>query len=195
MSKYENVTLIRSEFPGRGELLPYYYMHKLHLFDKAYILHDSIFIQKKLPHQSGNFKLLWTAGHFCNIKEEDLFLIEKLSKSNDMEAFYKEESKWKMCFGVMSFVSFEALTNIQNEYNFFNLLNFVISRQHRCSLERVYALCLYHYYQNDEKEKDSMIPQFGDIHKYIGWGTSYKNIMRNPEIYSKLDLIKVWTGR
>ena len=45
---YQNVEYIQSEFPGRGELLPYYYFFKHHFFERAVILHDSIFFQKKV---------------------------------------------------------------------------------------------------------------------------------------------------
>jgi hypothetical protein len=39
-------TIIKSEYPGRGELLPYIYYLKYKLFDTAVIIHDSVFINK-----------------------------------------------------------------------------------------------------------------------------------------------------
>jgi hypothetical protein len=36
--------IIKSEYHGRGELLPYYYYLHNKFFDKAIILHDSMFI-------------------------------------------------------------------------------------------------------------------------------------------------------
>ena len=45
---YTNVQIIQSEFPGRGELLPYYYYIKHKFFDNAVILHDSVFIHKRV---------------------------------------------------------------------------------------------------------------------------------------------------
>ena len=41
-------TIINSEFPKRGELLPYYYYLNNKLFDIAVIIHDSVFITKKI---------------------------------------------------------------------------------------------------------------------------------------------------
>ena len=41
-----NCTVINSEFKGRGELLPYYYFYRYHWFNKAVIIHDSVFILK-----------------------------------------------------------------------------------------------------------------------------------------------------
>src|ERR1700734_1857442 len=44
----DNIEIIKSEYPGRGELLPYYYFYKYKWFDVAVILHDSCFIQKEI---------------------------------------------------------------------------------------------------------------------------------------------------
>ena len=37
---YKNIMVIKSEYPGRGELLPYYYFYKNKFFENAVILHD-----------------------------------------------------------------------------------------------------------------------------------------------------------
>ena len=46
--EYSNVEIIQSEFPGRGELLPYYYFIKNKFFENAIILHDSVFFHKRI---------------------------------------------------------------------------------------------------------------------------------------------------
>ena len=38
----ENVTIFQSEYPGRGELLPYYYLFKHKWFEKCVFVHDSV---------------------------------------------------------------------------------------------------------------------------------------------------------
>ena len=53
-----NVTIIQSEYPKRGELLPYYYFLKEAWFDTAVILHDSVFIQAPIKFDKPNF-FLW----------------------------------------------------------------------------------------------------------------------------------------
>jgi len=45
---YNNIEIIQSEFPGRGELLPYYYFIKHKFFENAIIIHDSVFIHKRI---------------------------------------------------------------------------------------------------------------------------------------------------
>ena len=46
---YKNIEIIQSEFPGRGELLPYYYLLKYKFFKNAVIIHDSVFFHKRIP--------------------------------------------------------------------------------------------------------------------------------------------------
>jgi hypothetical protein len=50
---YKNVEIIKSEFPGKGELLPFYYYNKNKYFNNAIIIHDSVFIHTRI-----NFDLL-----------------------------------------------------------------------------------------------------------------------------------------
>ena len=45
----KNTTLIKSDFlPNRGELLPYYYFHKYKFSRNTVILHDTVFIHKRI---------------------------------------------------------------------------------------------------------------------------------------------------
>ena len=50
---YKNIKIITSEFPGSGEILPYYYYLKNKYFENAIILHDSVFFHKRI-----NFEML-----------------------------------------------------------------------------------------------------------------------------------------
>ena len=49
---YKNVEIINSEFPGSGEILPYYYFLKNKYFENAVILHDSVFFHKRIPFEA-----------------------------------------------------------------------------------------------------------------------------------------------
>ena len=68
-NNYENVTYIQSEFPGRGELLPYYYFYQYHFFKKAVIIHDSVFFQKRIKFENIHLPVL-PLWHFENEKKE-----------------------------------------------------------------------------------------------------------------------------
>ena len=47
--KTENCEVVQSEYPARGELLPYFYYARNPWFSRAVIIHDSVFIKKKVP--------------------------------------------------------------------------------------------------------------------------------------------------
>lgn len=62
---YKNIEIIQSEYPGRGELLPFVYYLRHKWFENAVIIHDSLFFHKRIPFES--FKLpvlpLWHAKY------------------------------------------------------------------------------------------------------------------------------------
>ena len=58
----ENTMLIRSEFPKRGEFLPYYYYLRTHFCDTAVILHDSMFIKQYIDFNVDDYKFILDFG-------------------------------------------------------------------------------------------------------------------------------------
>ena len=199
---YENVEYVQSEFPQRGELLPYYYFYKNHYFENAVILHDSVFIQKKINFEGLNVNVL-PLWHFSVYKNENLqnslrmarylnnndIVVKKLMESSFDISFNK---KWMGCFGVQSFINYDFLCNLQKKYNLFRLLECINNRLDRCCLERIMGILFFL-----EDSCISQIPSlFGDILKYSPKLT-YKEHRKHMREYSynRLPYIKVWTGR
>jgi hypothetical protein len=61
----KNCFFIQGGYNGAGELLPYYYYYKNHLFDKAVVIHDSVFINKYIDFSSiKDVKFVWHFEHF-----------------------------------------------------------------------------------------------------------------------------------
>jgi hypothetical protein len=59
-----NTHIIQSEYPKRGELLPYYYYIHNKLFDKAVFIHDSVFINKYMDFSKiDKYQILWGFEH------------------------------------------------------------------------------------------------------------------------------------
>ena len=134
--------IIKSEYHGRGELLPYYYYLHNKLFDVAVILHDSVFINKYINFDVNTYKMLWSFNSVvCPQIEDETIMIKSFNDSNLLN-FYKKKELWKGCFGGMSIITHDYLTLINNKYPISNLLNFVLTRYNRCSLERVIACLL-----------------------------------------------------
>lgn len=144
-----NVFFIQSEFPKRGELLPYYYMNKFKIYKTAIIIHDNVFIQNPIPdsiltNQSPHPLFLWNFQHELDHDVPIIkHLITKLNPehSERLLQLYDQKDKWCGCYGVMSIINTEYISSVLDKtYHFFNLLQEVDTRMHRCCLERVFGL-------------------------------------------------------
>ena len=179
-----NTIIINSEYPQRGELLPYYYYLKNKLFDTAVIIHDSVFINKYIDFNVDKCKFIWNFNHLWNNSAEDEFRIIKLFNDPDLLSFYENKSKWKGCFGGMSIITYDFLSFIDAKYELTKiLLNVILNRHNRCSFERVLGCIL-----NKEQNIDAF---FGKIHDYCKWNILFSE----KEQHNHLPIIKTWTGR
>ena len=202
-NKIINTEIVQSEYIGRGELLPYYYFYKNKYADYAIIIHDSVFIQKYIDFFEDtniNVKFMWHFDPYnrcvngkiiCALYHDDpqneKNLLMKLNDNEQLLSFY-DEFKWRGCFGVMSVISHDFITNIKDKHNFFILLNFIKTRTQRCYLERVFSV-LCHFYNRELTNDPSF---FKNIFNYIKWETTYDEY-KSSNI--KKDIIKVWSGR
>jgi hypothetical protein len=174
--------IINSEYPKRGELLPYIYYLRNKLFDTAVIIHDSVFINKYIDFTVDKYKIIWQFDHDWDQIEDETRLI-KVFNDPELLDFYRNKKLWKGCFGAMTVINYDFLEYINSKYDMSKLLNHIISRYNRCSFERVIACIL-----QKEYKKETL---FGDIHNYMRWGTHFDK----KKIYNYLPLVKVWTGR
>ena len=140
-----NTEIITSEFPKRGELLAYYYFLKLHPFDKAVIIHDSIFIQRYIDFSLlDDFCPLFSFKRNWDNPDIEIPLVKELNHP-DLKRDYQSK-EWLGCFGVMSTISYKTLKNIQEEYLFpDNLISKVESREKRMGLERILGLLYFEF--------------------------------------------------
>ena len=175
-------TIINSEYPKRGELLPYYYYLYNKLFDVAVIIHDSVFINKYIDFSVDKYKLLWEFEHDWDNIEDETRMINVLNDS-ELKEFYANKSLWKGCFGCMSIINHDFLTYINNKYDITKLLDCILNRDNRCSFERVLACLL-----QKEAKKETLL---GNIHKYCKWNIPFEEINK----YKHLPILKCWTGR
>ena len=175
-------TIINSEYPRRGELLPYYYYLHNKLFDVAIIIHDSVIFNKYIDISVENYKFLWGFEHNWDQVEDETRIINIF---NDLELteFYKNKHLWKGCFGAMAIITHDYLIYINNKYDISKLLELILNRYNRCSFERVIACLL-------QKEGNIDI-LLGDILNYCNWGIHFNEI----DNYKHLPLIKYWSGR
>jgi len=183
-----NCTVIQSEYPKRGELLPYVYLKKHRWFKKAAIMHDGVFLTGPLKvdditdvrflwHFNANDFHLADINRLCNILPEATVLRNR---------FYS--GIWFGCFGVQTVITIEFLDTLPLGL----LIPHIENREARCALERVFSLlCVLRVaklYENPSL--------FGNIFECQKWGYSFKEYKRDGSPVSLTHRpIKVWTGR
>jgi len=180
------VTVINGEYPGRGELLPYYYYIKNKWFDVAIIIHDSVFIQTRIDANVEKYTLLWDFYHTYDQPDDEEIMIRQFNDPGLLR-FYLDKTLWTGCFGGMSIITHDFITFVNQNYDISKLLNVVTTRHNRCSFERVIACLL----KTCLLQKDNTPVLLGKIHHYGEWGIQFWE--RNN--YAHLPLLKVWTGR
>lgn len=206
-TKLTNVFFVQSEYPARGEILPYYYLYKYKLFEKAVILHDSTFIQTRVDFITllgdDPVRLLWNFAHhwetvsYHYIVNDIKNLLGKLKFSEELLQLYEKKDLWCGCFGIMSIVTLDFCEQVLDEkYNFFNMLEHSKTRIDRCCLERIFGMICCH---NDPSAKNKIV--FGDIHNYINqycrWTYDYDEYIRDhaENKIQGFSIIKTFSGR
>jgi hypothetical protein len=182
-----------TENKGSGELLPYYYFHKLKPFETAVILHDSVFIQSPIDftlQSSENAKVLWSFRH--TFDDEIVHIIRDicnaLPNSEELLELYHKKHLWPGCFGAMTVLRWELVNQIVTKYNVFDrLLPVIKTRDYRSGFERVLPLILCSI------EQKPIGDYFGIIHDYMRIGTSFYEYLDGK--LNEYPIVKVWSGR
>lgn len=186
----KNCQIINSTYLGRGEILGYYYFWKHHWFDYAVIIHDSVFIHKPIDIFScQKIKFMWyfKARKFDNVPQEERFL----SKIDQCYVdFYRENDEWKGCFGCMSVITHDFISEISD---IFKLMIYIRTRDDRCCVERILAVMSFYHYPDIAQD----LSYLGDIHLQIPqWGYNFFAYRRDRLRHLDFPpLVKIWTGR
>lgn len=202
-----NVWIIQSEFPGRGELLAYYYFWKYKPpFEKAVVIHDSLFIQPLFREwfsqqvaEIDTVRFLWHFPHFFDEPANEKTYLRALECSprliEDLVYFHQGlQKEWLGCFGVMSVIDGGFLANLVAKYGLFQWFQMIFSRNERYVIERVFAvLCCI----EDRAACKSLL---GDIYEtprnfHFVWDDYVKGEWKKEELMTRLPLLKVWSGR
>lgn len=181
---------VKGEFPGAGEILGYYYFHKLHTFDKAVVINDRVFFNKKIDFsRTGEIQFLWSFLHDFDQDKENISLISHLDNCGELVRTYMDKSQWHGCFEIMSVITWDLLNHINERYNFFRtVLKKINTHSERTLLERVYAVVCYTICADLSLRNSAL---FGNIHDYCRWGFTFDEYKQGKS--SDLPLIKVWT--
>jgi len=189
---FTNCTLISNkDFPGSGELCAYYYFHKLRPFDKAVIIHDSIFFQKYIDFSGvQDVKFIWTFPSSYNhcVPFQNLLSGSKLTMIECRR--FKCINSWKGCFGVMSVITWTFLNQLEQKSGLLStIIPHITNRTKREYVERLYGL-FCHIVKSSLIRDTSFL---GHITEYCPWGLTFKDYQDGK--MKDLPVVKVWTGR
>ena len=190
--KLVNTCIINSEFPRRGELLPYYYYYTKKFSKNTVILHDSVFINSKINSDFLNTKtyhFLWSAKHGRDPTTEILQILKKMDNSKELIKKFNNKTGWDVCFGAMTILNLDYITKIFDNTNYFKILiSQIKTRINRQCFERIIALLLI------DTIKTKTVN--GDIFKDQRFGKDLPTFSEyNKKNCNKKTMYKVWTGR
>lgn len=197
----ENLNLVNtrvvydSNHTGAGELLAYFYYHKLHPFKTAVILHDSVFLQQPLKFSPKPVHFMWVFGAFAGqTPPVTQSILRMLSHSDELVAVY-HSGHWTGNFGCMSVIQWDALNNMSSRYKMWDeMLPKCRNRDDRCAFERVLGVLVSHYFKQTS-EPGLLGNIFGyTAHGFKPFHTSFADYVSHPD-FKLLPAVKVWLGR
>ena len=208
---FADCTIINSEFPKRGEILAYYYFWKTKPFDKAIIIHDSVFIQKYIDFSLlPEITYLWKFIHTWDNQELEIRMINTLQTSEKNKEtllqLYEKKEEWNGCFGAMSVVNYKFLNDIEIKYNFLkSYIPYINHRDKRMTFERIYGLICMAHLKTSNINTENNKTLFGDIHNFIqknyetcgciGWSGFFLPHYKKYNYNMHTPIIKVWSAR
>lgn len=195
-----NVSIIKSEFKGAGELLPYYYFYKNKYAKKAVIIHDSMFVKKKFDEDLINnledFRFLWYFSAHRIIDDDsrnidNILFYSLLNNSQELFNYYNSYD-WLGCFGCSMIINLQFLERIQEKYNIFNIITYINTKLKREILERLLSVVLTYEIKDKYQTRKNLV-LFGCIHDYPDAFYYFYHHYH----YFPLDLpvVKCWFGR
>jgi hypothetical protein len=202
---YKNVLIIQSEYPKRGELLPYIYYLRYKWWPSAVIIHDSLFIHRRVNFENFNVPVLPLWHHvydrenvnnitrIASALNNNTKLINKIVGPSVNVLGMNRLNNFNLCFGGQTFINLKFLEMLQQKYNIKNLINVIHNRTDRCSLERVLGLLFCEEYPRLKRLRSL----FGDIMlQRRAFNYNYDEYIHDFKHHKAIHrFVKVWTGR
>jgi len=201
---YKNIQVVQSEYPGRGELLPYIYFLRNKWFDNAVIIHDSVFLHKRIPFETINIPVLpfWhhpydkeNLGNLLRIAgylKNGTFIRQRLS-GNEINILGMNDQKFNLCFGGQCYINHSFLSTLERKYNISNFVNVFSFGTDLCGFAGILGLL----FSNEFKNLGKINSFYGDIRthhlSFVYNYDTYLNDFKHNIIHGTL--VKVWTGR
>jgi hypothetical protein len=192
----ENTLIIQSEYPGAGELLPYYYFLKYKWATKMIFLHDSMLLKRRFYNSELNHlvKFHW---HFETHRHDDdngiRMLLRPLTNSDELIYYNHQKSLWNGCAGVTSIIDISVLEHLESKYSLTSsLIKTIKTRTDRMSLERIFAILMF----KEGYITKSNCSMFGNVFDYPRYGQQVDNgFLEHLRLTYHGAILKTWHGR
>ena len=198
--KLVNTEVIRSDYNGAGEVLPYYYFLINKWADRMVFLHDSMFLHRRFTDAelNGAVRFHWhfSNGDMRNDRKIGTYLSMLPNHEGLLEYANQPNNTWNGCFGGTSIVDLDIVTQLEEAYSFFSTLVLSIkTRKDRETFERLFGIVLHYRSMIEEP-----FSNFGNIVKYPGaFESQVSTLDQGAYALSQKGydtaIIKVWRGR
>jgi hypothetical protein len=141
-------TIVKSEFSGAGELLPYYYYLKYKWSERMIFLHDSMLLTHPFDFDKIDKYPICYLWHFiihnCDNRPLINRFLQILKNKDELISMFNNNKLWDGCFGVASTVRLDFLERFEEKYEFFSRLTpLVKTREDRMAMERVFSIAVF----------------------------------------------------
>ncbi len=191
-----NAIVLQSEYPGAGELLPYYYFLKYQWAEKMVFLHDSMLMKRRFTDDElvDPMKFHWHFDVHCY--DDDPLIdkhLSKLENGSDLVDFNHQKSLWVGNAGATSIIDLKVIIDVENKYAFPSaLVTELKNRTDRMALERIFAIVMF-----KEGYATRLDPSnFGSIFDFPGyWQNSSDSALKLLKETYPGAILKTWHGR
>lgn len=198
--KLLNTEIIKSEFNGAGEILPYVYFLNNKWADRMIFLHDSMFLHRTFTQDEVDtdirFHWYFEPNNLDNQKKIRSYL-SSLKNNEQLMEYTEANEKSRGCFGATCIIDYSIVKQLEDKYGCFTQFIIAIrNRKDRELFERIFAKIVY----AEQLVNDENCSNFGNILLYPDAFESMSNTVDKAThniIQSGYNtaIIKVWRGR
>jgi hypothetical protein len=197
--------IVNTQYPGAGEIYPYWFNTQNRLFDVFVTLHDSMLLKRAIPGEvweGHKCSFLWYFPKFQqmrHITDSLTNICENLSCGKQILNMYGQPNLWVGCFGSSMLIRQEFLDVLFSKYELDKLMNYIKNRTHRETCERIFGIIICSELGRDVVKNSSLNKNIFDYPKAYYIKNNHATLTYNEFVSKYKDykgfMLKVWRGR
>jgi hypothetical protein len=182
-----------ADLSGSAEILPYYFFYHLHPFDRAIVIHDSMFFRTYFDFGAVHLVdviFLWEFGSLSDHHQYEIELLQTTADASTSLAIFNSR-QWSGCNGGAAMITWDCVKNLEESFHFLIWTTYLNRRrEYRNSFERAFAILCYRI-SATIKDHTSL---FGHLY-YIPNSPCISNLSEIDSYQGPSPLIKICRGR